>query len=122
MRAQLVTERLRLRRFTPEDAADHLRLYRDPEVTRLLGGGPFDEARARMRSAAALARFERHWTEHGCGVYALGDRETGRLVGQCGLNHLPDLPEIEILYLFERPCWGRGLAPEAARAVLAHAF
>lgn len=119
---ELLTPRLRLRPFTREDAPDHLRLYRDPEVTRLLGGGPLDEEQARQRSAAALTRVSRHWAEHGFGVWALVDKGTGRLVGQCGLLNLPESPDIEILYLLERACWGRGLATEAARAVLAHAF
>src|SRR4029453_9266077 len=37
----LRTARLRLRPFTEADAAVHLALYQDPEVTRQLGGGPF---------------------------------------------------------------------------------
>jgi RimJ/RimL family protein N-acetyltransferase len=119
---KLETRRLRLRPFSPEDAADHLRLYRDPEVTRMLGGGPFDEETARVRSASALERFRQSWAEHGFGVWALIDRASGRLIGQCGLLHLPESPDIEILYLLERDHWGRGLAAEAAREVLRHAF
>jgi len=54
---ELLTPRLRLRPFTPKDAPDHLRLYRDPEVTRLLGGGPLDEEQAltSLTSEAAAA-------------------------------------------------------------------
>jgi ribosomal-protein-alanine N-acetyltransferase len=119
---ELETRRLRLRPFTAEDAPDHLRLYRDPEVTRWLPGGPFDEEAAPVRSARALARFRECWAEHGFGVWALIAKGTERLVGQCGLLPLAGSPDIEILYLLERDQWGRGLAAEAAGEVLRHAF
>ena len=79
---ELETRRLKLRPFTAEDAPDHLRLYRDPEVTRWLPGGLFDEEAAGARSARALERFRASWAEHGVGVWALIDKATGRLVGQ----------------------------------------
>jgi microcystin degradation protein MlrC/RimJ/RimL family protein N-acetyltransferase len=120
--AELRTARLRLRPFTPADAADHLALYRDPEVTRWLRAGPFLGAYAEERSREALARFVRHWAEQGFGVYAVLDAATGRLLGQCGLNTIAELGEVEVLYAFERSAWGRGLATEAARAALAHGF
>jgi RimJ/RimL family protein N-acetyltransferase len=119
---ELVTPRLRLRPFTASDAGDHLRLYRDPEVTRWLLGGPFDEETAPVRSARALERFRESWATHGFRVWAVSDRGSGRLIGQCGLLHMPEGPDIEILYLLERARWGRGLAAEAAREVLRHAF
>ncbi|MEK7838507.1 MAG: GNAT family N-acetyltransferase, partial [candidate division NC10 bacterium] len=31
-------------------------------------------------------------------------------------------PDVEVLYAIARRCWGRGLAAEAAGAVLAHGF
>jgi RimJ/RimL family protein N-acetyltransferase len=119
---ELRTARLRLLSFTPADAADHLTLYRDPEVTRWLRAGPFLGAYAEERSREALARFGRHWAERGFGVYAVRDAATGRFLGQCGLNTIEELGEVEVLYAFERAAWGQGLATEAARAALAHGF
>ncbi len=40
------------------------------------------------------------------------------LVGQCGLNLLVEAPEVEVLYLLDRPYWGRGLGTEAARSAV----
>jgi ribosomal-protein-alanine N-acetyltransferase len=119
---ELLTPRLRLRPFVAADVSGHLALYGDPEVTRLLPGGPFDAAEAAARSARALDRFARHAEAHGFTVSAVTDRATGRLLGQCGLLHLPDGPDVEILYALERVTWGQGLATEAAGAVLGHAF
>ena len=87
---------------------------------RLLASGPFEAAEARARSARALDRFARHAEAHAFSVSAVTDRATGRLIGQCGLLHLPDGSDIEVLYALARAAWGQGLATEAARAVLTH--
>jgi ribosomal-protein-alanine N-acetyltransferase len=116
------TPRLVLRPFTPRDAADHLRLYARPEVTRFLAGGPFRGDAAAQRSRAALDAFIEHWKKHGFGVWAVTDRATGALVGQCGLKYLPDRPEVEILYALDPAYWGRGVATEAAAAALRYGF
>jgi ribosomal-protein-alanine N-acetyltransferase len=119
---EIRTARLQLRPFTAAAAAEHLRLYRDPEVTRQLGGGPFVGAVAEERSRLAVARFTAHWAARGFGVFAVLDADSGRLIGQCGLNTIEELGEVEVLYALERAAWGRGLATEAARAALAYGF
>ena len=47
-------------------------------------------------------------------------RETGEVVGGCGLvrRELPEGVEIELGYHLRSDLWGRGLATEAARACL----
>ena len=119
---ELRTARLRLRPLTEADAAAHLALYRDPEVTRQLGGGPFVGDQIAVRSQRAVEKFVRHWAEKGFGVFAVEDLATGRFLGQCGLNTIDELGEIEVLYALERAAWGRGLATEAAREALAYGF
>jgi RimJ/RimL family protein N-acetyltransferase len=118
----LETPRLLLRPFAREDAAAHARIYAKPEVTRFLASGPFLGELAAERSRAALDLFINHWKEHGFGVWAVVDRETGALIGQCGLKYLPESPEVEILYALDTPYWGRGVATEAAAAALRHGF
>ena len=118
----LRTARLRLRPFTETDGPVHLALYQDPEVTRQLGGGPFVGDQIAARSRRAVEKFVRHWAEKGYGVFAVEDLRTGRFLGQCGLNTIDELGEIEILYALERAAWGQGLATEAARTALAYGF
>jgi ribosomal-protein-alanine N-acetyltransferase len=118
----LETPRLLLRPFTSDDAEDHARIYAKPEVTRFLAGGPFLGPAAAQRSRAALDVFMRHWDEHGFGVWAVVDKRTRVLIGQCGLKYLPERPEVEILYALDTPYWGRGLASEAAEAALRYGF
>ena len=118
----LDTPRLVLRPFTPDDAADHARIYAKPQVTRFLARGPFLGAEAARRSRLALGLFIDHWKEHGFGVWAVIDRASGALIGQCGLKYLPESPEVEILYALDTPYWGQGIATEAAQAALRHGF
>jgi ribosomal-protein-alanine N-acetyltransferase len=119
---ELYTPRLRLRPFGEADAPAHLALYGDPEVTRWLRDGPFLGDQVAVRSRRAIDRFVRHWGEKGFGVFAVEELATGRFLGQCGLNTIDELGEVEILYAFERAAWGRGLATEAAQAALAYGF
>ena len=119
----LVTPRLRLRRWRDEDVADLARVNGDPEVMRWIGDGSvLDEA----ATAAGIAAFEDAWRARGVGRFAVELRDTGEVIGMTGLGVLPDVPEImpavEIGWRFGRAHWGRGLATEAARAALEFAF
>jgi len=116
------TTRLTLRPFEGGDAGAHAALYADPEVTRFLPGGPFSADEIPARSARSLERFAEHWNAYEWGVWAVVDKASRTVVGQCGLNHLPDGSEVELLYALARSTWGRGLATEAGRAALEHGF
>ncbi len=112
----IVTPRLRLRPLRPDDAgALHAAVFSDPAVTwdgRALG---LEETRE------ALAAKLRHVEEHGFGALAVEDREDGAVLGWAGLQHLEGGPEVELAYYLGRRAWGRGLATELARALVAHA-
>jgi RimJ/RimL family protein N-acetyltransferase len=73
--------------------------------------------------ATALQRREAMERENGYAVWAVVLRETGQLVGQCGLQPVEGRgPEIELAYHFNKACWNKGYATEAAAAVLSYAF
>jgi RimJ/RimL family protein N-acetyltransferase len=117
------TERLVLRRWREDDAGALGAMNADREVMRHIGAGaPLDPD----QSAALLVRFEREWDERGHGLWAVEERDSGQLVGFCGLTvpmFLPEvLPAVEIGWRLARGAWGRGLATEAARAALAFGF
>ncbi|MFJ2741150.1 GNAT family N-acetyltransferase [Streptomyces sp. NPDC087440] len=120
---ELFTARLRLRPLHDDDLDALARLNADPEVMRYIGDG---SVRTREETAAGLARMRAEWEERGHGMFAVEVRESGEFAGWTGTtvpHFLPEvLPAVEIGWRFDRGHWGRGLATEAARAVLGHAF
>ncbi len=114
----LETDRLILRRFTPEDHDLLVDLDADPEVTfHITGGQPeFDESMLRYW----LAEYER-WPDRG--AWAAIERRTGQFVGWFHLR--PEdghADELELGYRLRRSAWGRGYATEGSRALVAKAF
>ena len=118
---ELVTPRLLLRQWRPGDLDSFARMNADPEVMRHFPG-PLDPE----DSEALLRRIGADLDRRGWGLWALEERAGGLLLGFNGLAPVafdaPFAPAIEIGWRMVRSHWGRGLATEAARAVLAFAF
>jgi ribosomal-protein-alanine N-acetyltransferase len=110
-----MTGRLELRPFRPEDAAELHEIFSDPE-THTIGQGPFTSL---AQTAAWISRRAETERAHGLLWYAACDQGDGRMLGNCGLfAGRTGSAEPEIGYEVRRSCQGRGLATEAARAVL----
>ncbi|MET8229892.1 GNAT family N-acetyltransferase [Micromonospora sp. NPDC005298] len=117
----LETPRLLLRRWRSDDLDGLAAVNADPAVMRHIHDG---RTLDRAATAERLASYQRHWDEHGFGLYAVEIKESGHLAGFTGLavpTFLPEImPAVEIGWRLGRAYWGRGLATEAARAVVAH--
>jgi len=115
------TERLRIRELGESDIDGAHRIYGDPEVMRYVGAD--GKARTREQSAAGVARMMEGQRTNGFGLWAVDLRETGEMIGVCGVVHVDGAgPDVELVYEFQRSAWGRGYATEAARACLAAAL
>jgi RimJ/RimL family protein N-acetyltransferase len=114
----ILTDLLVVREFADGDAAELARAFQSPEVL-WWDPAPFTHERAR----AWIARARVGYARSGCGLYAVGLRDDGRLLGDCGLvvRTVEREELVEIGWHLERGAWGRGYATEAARAVLLHA-
>jgi ribosomal-protein-alanine N-acetyltransferase len=115
----LLTPRLELRDFRPDDFAAAHAYASDPVVTRFTAFGPNteEETRAFLDRAAqeiAVQPRENH-------SLAIVDRESGTLFGGCGLIGRGERVH-EIGYVLNRGWWGRGLATEVVGALLAFGF
>jgi RimJ/RimL family protein N-acetyltransferase len=116
---EIETSRLRLRMFAPEDLDELCVLASDPEVMRFIGRGlPLTREETHFNLTSIINAFRRR----GFGRWALVKKETGTLVGYCGLAHGSEEVGVEIAYMLSRSEWGKGLATEAARACLHYAF
>jgi RimJ/RimL family protein N-acetyltransferase len=120
MNTYLHTERLILRRFTPDDADALIELDSDPEVMRYLtGGAPTAPDEIRERDLPGiLAGYERWGGDFG--VFAAEAKDRGVFVGWFLLRPEPGGPadEAELGYRLRRAEWGKGYATEGSKALL----
>jgi RimJ/RimL family protein N-acetyltransferase len=118
---ELRTERLRLRRWRPEDRELFARLNADPKVVEYLPG-----ALSRAESDALIARIEAGWYEDGYGLWAVEVPGVAPFVGFVGLStanfDARFTPAVEVGWRLAARAWGSGYATEAGRAALAYGF
>ncbi|MEO8716151.1 MAG: GNAT family protein [Acetobacteraceae bacterium] len=116
----LETERLVLRRLGPADLADATTFFGDPAVGRQT---TWHALVRRHGVDGLLAHVERRRAAGEMAVWSIMPKGGGHLIGFCGLVEIsPEDRRAEIGYALARAEWGRGYAPEAARAVLGCAF
>ncbi len=112
----ITTARLRLRRFTFDDAPFFVALLNDPDWIRFIGDkGVRNEADARAYMAKAyLSQYEKL----GFGLYLVERIEDGVPIGMCGLIKRDGLDDVDIGFAFLREYRGSGYAFEAAQAAI----
>src|SRR5262245_61723002 len=116
---RLETERLTLRGFELGDLDALAELLGDAEAL-ALWGDPLDRDGARSWIEGSQQMYE----SVSMGRCAIVWRETGELIGDCGLvpTTVEGKPEIELGWIVRRHIWGRGVATEAGAAWRDHAF
>jgi len=118
---ELGTPRLLLRPFTLGDTASLRSLLIDPDVRRWLADGRIlSEAHVRK----TILRNLKTLTRHGTGAFAIRLRADGAFAGSVGLfpAKLANLGGLELGAAVFPRYWRSGLAAEACRAILDHAF
>ena len=119
MKIILETPRLFLREMEQKDFADICRVLQDKETMYA-----YEHAFSDEEVQAWLNNQLRRYREDGFGLWAAILKESGGMIGQCGIT-LQDVngkwvPEVG--YLFERAHWHKGYATEAAAACKEYAF
>jgi RimJ/RimL family protein N-acetyltransferase len=119
---RIETERLALRRFRPDDAPAFASYRSDPMVARYQSWHETYSVADAERMVASLADV--HPGEPGEWFqFAVADRETDVLVGDCGLHvDGSDTSRAEIGYTLAPAHQGRGFATEAVAALVSYAF
>ena len=119
-RVILETARLRLQEMEDGDFPALCRMLRDPAVMYA-----YEHAFSDQEAWDWLHNQQTRYRRDGFGLWAVVEKATGEMVGQCGITWQPlgdgrQMPEVG--YLLERAVWHRGYAAEAARACRDYAF
>jgi RimJ/RimL family protein N-acetyltransferase len=123
--ADLLTDRLELRRWRTTDRVPFARMNADLRVME-----HFPALLTPADSTVMSERIQAHFDHYGFGLWAAELRATGHFIGFIGLN-VPAFdppftsrtnPCVEIGWRLAFDYWGGGLATEGARAVFHHAF
>jgi len=90
------------------------------EETMAAFNGPWTE----QENIEAVEKQIRSYKENGFGRYAVVLKETGKVIGNCGLMwwDIDGRQVLELGYMFNRAFWHKGYASEAAFAVKRYAF
>ena len=117
----LETPRLVLRGWRESDRAPFAALNDDPAVME-----HFPSRLTRAESDAMVEHIGDHFARHGFGLWAVEAPGTADFLGFVGLS-IPRFeshftPCVEVGWRLAREHWGRGYAPEAARAALRFGF
>jgi [ribosomal protein S5]-alanine N-acetyltransferase len=118
---ELETERLLLRKMRLDDAEAMFAYASDPEVTRYV---PWDTHRS-MEDSESFLGFATEGYERGdFGGWGVVLKDDGVFIGTCGIDvgYAPEHARAELGYVLSREHWGKGLMPEAVRAVIRLSF
>lgn len=132
MTPTLETPRLLLRPLAPPDEADLIALDSDPEVMRYVGSPAGVKSPAETAERARLRiRESQRGDYEPLGFWRIEGRGDRAFHGVGALIRMPADPhqgavdtdvDVEVAYRLARSAWGRGIATEAARALVAHAL
>lgn len=115
------TARLSLRRPSAADVDVVLRLHQDPLAVR---HNPSDALQDHSSAQQRLQQWTEHWEHHTLGYWAVSWREDPAVLGFCGIkvmNHRGRAVS-NLFYRLAPAAWGRGVAGEAAVAVVEDAL
>jgi ribosomal-protein-alanine N-acetyltransferase len=118
---ELETERLLLRKMRLGDAEAMFTYASDPEVTRYV---LWDTHRSIEDSESFLCSATEGYERGDFGGWGVVLKDDGAFVGTCGVDagYAPEHASAELGYVLSREHWGKGLMPEAVRAVIAFGF
>ena len=115
------TDRLILRRFTIDDAEDMYNNWAsDPEVTKFLTWPTHSSVDV---SRYVLNDWVPHYEEGDFFNWAMELKENGQVIGNISVVEVKERTEAaDMGYCMGRAYWGRGLMPEALKAVMDYLF
>lgn len=120
MKTIVETERIILRHFCDDDAADVFEFDSNEEVVRWTGEQKLthiDQARSIINDV-----WKPEYEKYGYARYAVLHKQDQKVIGFAGFKFLPEFKEADLGYRMLPKYWGQGIATEMARALVPHGF
>ena len=115
------TSRLIIRELAVDDIKHMYNIYQAPEVRQFVHD--IDDY-LNVEIEKHKAYIKNVYSFYGYGYWGVFSRQTGELIGRCGIqnNEIDGKVEIELGYLLDVKHWGYGYAIECTKCVLEYAF
>ena len=114
---EITTERLVLRGPVAEDFPTYQEFYADAAASAAYGG-PLTAGQAWRKLALDIG----HWQLRGFGMWSIIVRDTGQMIGGCGLFWPEGWPRSELTWWIVPQARRNGYAMEASRAAIRFGF
>ncbi len=117
MNTRMVTSRLALRQWEPQDIVACIEMNLDKEVMKF-----FPSVLTKEQTIQFYDRVQKHFIDNGFGLYVVENKATKEFLGYTGFMiatfEAAFTPCVEIGWRFKKQNWGNGYATEAATACL----
>lgn len=113
MRAYIETERLVLKNLVPENYEEQFKWCGDPEVAKFMIYPIYTDPLDCKKYIESLNPDDPNVCD--LGIFL---KETGEAIGAGGFTYHPEEEGWEVGYNLRRDMWGRGIVPEAIKAIL----
>lgn len=114
---EIESERLTLRAIAETDLDDLMELWGDEETAKYIGG-----VQTRVSSWHSIASLFGHWYWRGFGLWAVVEKESGKVIGWTGIWFPEGWLEPELIWSLNKHFHGKGYATEAAETARNYAY
>ncbi len=119
---EINSARLTLTPWSSNYLDDLVRIFTKPEVIKYISSGrPINQVKCSEISQKWIAL----WDRYGYGPWAALDKESGKWIGEIGLELLDDWPQQakwEVGWILDPEFWGQGLATEGGKTAVQFGF
>lgn len=113
------TERLIVRELKRDDYDNFATLFTDFDVMRYVKS---NQPMMPLEVRRYFEKTQASYRQNGFGCWAVISKADNQFIGCAGLEYLTDSWDVELLYVFKKSYWGKGLASEVAASAIRYGF
>jgi ribosomal-protein-alanine N-acetyltransferase len=115
VKVMIESKRLFIRPYSLDDAEEAFSWFSDPGIMEFMPNGPDADI---VQTEKRIKHYIQHFKTFGYSKYIIIEKETKKLIGDCGILKLENTGLNELGFRISKPYQEKGYATEAALAVL----